>query len=333
MAKILEHVGSLCLFLYVWTAICFGACIQVLSLVLIRPFSRKTHANFMYYIQGTFLTNISFFLERNGNLNLELTGDKMPNGENCLVLPNHQNHDWGHIYTLANRRRNLGAVRTVLKKVTQYIPGFGTCMWLNNWPFVSRDWKQDSVYLKKLYNMYKEDDMPLVLWIFPEGTRITPKKLKKSQEYAAKNGKPNFNHVMLPRYKAVISALRSLPGVVDYVYETTIAYSGWEGFPGFGDLVFNDPNKEYTLHMNVKRVELKSIDASSEESVKKWLVESFTQKDANLAHFEKHGHFPGEITKEAPLPFSEYIAPLSLWALISVVGWTCVYQGVSFLLF
>jgi hypothetical protein len=39
-----------------------------------RPFSRKTHANFMYYIQGTFLTNISFFLERNGNLNLELTG-------------------------------------------------------------------------------------------------------------------------------------------------------------------------------------------------------------------------------------------------------------------
>jgi 1-acyl-sn-glycerol-3-phosphate acyltransferase len=46
---------------------------------------------------------------------------------------------------------------------------FGTCMWLNNWPFVSRDWKQDSVYLKKLYNMYKEDDMPLVLWIFPEG--------------------------------------------------------------------------------------------------------------------------------------------------------------------
>ena len=102
-------------------------------------------------------------------------------------------------------------------------------MYLNNWPLVSssRDGQKDQEYLINLFRRYKQQKLPLVLWLFAEGTRLTPKKLAASQKYAAETGKPHLRHVMMPRYKAFVASALGLRGVVDYVYDATLAYDGW----------------------------------------------------------------------------------------------------------
>jgi hypothetical protein len=45
---------------------------------------------------------------------------------------------------------------------------------------------------------------PFWVGIYPEGTRITPKKWKESITFAAEKGLPQLNNVLLPRTKGFV---------------------------------------------------------------------------------------------------------------------------------
>jgi 1-acyl-sn-glycerol-3-phosphate acyltransferase len=323
-----NYVRGIVIMIFQVIAINFGALLQVLAMFTIRPVSKTAFIAVMDWLQDSYLKTFIYWLERNRNLTMELTGDKLPDHhENALVLPNHQNHDWAHIYILGNRRNHLSSIRTVLKGATKFIPGFGLSMWLANWPYVSRDWRKDEATLKKTFGKYRTDNIPLTCWIFPEGTRPTAKKLEASRAYAKKNDKPIFQNVMLPRYRGTISAIRSLEGVVDYVYESTIAYGGWKnGYPGWTELLFTNPSKKYTLHMHIKRTKLSTLLAMDDAGLRTWLLNSFQDKDDNLTYWNQNGHFPGEQTEVPFVSSNTYYVPLLFWATVSAVGSALVYS-------
>lgn len=307
-------------FIFLFVTVCAGVVWQLLSFLLVKPFSRSKHNELMAMCQGSYLKCFCYLMDQ--SIKLELSGDEI-DSENAVFLPNHMNHDWAHLFLIHHHRGNLDGVRTVLKGSTKFIPGFGQVMYLNNWPYVSRDWKKDQIYLTKLFRVYKEQKMRLCLWIFPEGTRITPKKLAKSQSYAAKTGKPAFKHVMLPRYKAVMSAISSLrpgpneaKGVVDNVYECTIAYKGWGeglwGFPSLAQLLISPAGGDFKLQMHVKKVAIKDLPVE-EAGLKSWLLNSFQDKDKLLEYRKEHGCFPGDLRVEPPKPVSDCIPSLIFW--------------------
>ena len=82
----------------------------------------------------------------------------------------------------------LGTFRTLIKRVIMFIPGFGTAMYLLNWPFLTRKADKDLAYLAKLMAQYKKDGLPLWLTCFPEGTRYTEKKHADSLAFAKERG-------------------------------------------------------------------------------------------------------------------------------------------------
>ena len=82
----------------------------------------------------------------------------------------------------------LGTFRTLIKRIIMFIPGFGTAMYLLNWPFLTRKADKDLAYLAKLMAQYKKDGLPLWLTCFPEGTRYTEKKHADSLAFAKERG-------------------------------------------------------------------------------------------------------------------------------------------------
>ena len=137
MTSLTGHLQSWACVVFLTTCCCMGLFWMVLAFLLLRWWN-QTLLNATYdYIQASFLRTFCFVEELNHNLELELSGDEVPMNENALVLPNHQNHDWGHIFYLASHRGTLAGIRTVLKGSSKFIPFFGWVMWLNNWPLMS----------------------------------------------------------------------------------------------------------------------------------------------------------------------------------------------------
>ena len=61
--------------------------------------------------------------------------------------------------------------------------------------------------------------------VFPEGTRYCDKTLEKSRKFSADNGLPAYEHVLIPRLKALQLCVEELREACSAVYDVTIAYS------------------------------------------------------------------------------------------------------------
>ncbi len=78
-------------------------------------------------------------------------------------------------------------------------------MFFTEYIFAYRDWSRDAKFIPRALAELKQFPDPIWMVVFPEGTRFTPAKLAKSNEFARANNKPTFNHVLLPRTKASAS--------------------------------------------------------------------------------------------------------------------------------
>mmetsp|Transcript_23734 Transcript_23734/g.59399 ORF Transcript_23734/g.59399 Transcript_23734/m.59399 type:complete len:333 (+) Transcript_23734:41-1039(+) len=314
MKAIRDKILSVLLVLYLWGTITSGIGYQLISYALLRPFSRARHARLLCWLQKHYLSQLVYCVERNHNLTIEWSGDEPPANESALVLPNHMTHDWLPLYSMAYRQGTLGFVKTICKQAIAFVPSFGWTMWLGYWPFITRDWNKDQVYMRNFFKMMKEDDIPLCLWLFPEGTRITPSKKKLSQEHARLKGYPVFENVLLPRPKGLMLALQGLKDVTPYVYDVTLNYSGWgPAGPSITDILVGfDTEKKYALHVHVKRIPIEEVP-DDEASLKQWLLESFAAKDKLLEDFKSTGHFPGPI-RQSKLEQAQFVFPFALWS-------------------
>jgi len=122
--------------------------------------------------------------------------------------------------------------------------------------------------------------------------------------------------VLLPRPKGFTTTVTQLEGVIDYVYDVTLSYSGWKGFPGPFDMLFLNSKQDYALHMHIKRIPVKSLP-KDEEGLKKWLFISFQEKEKLLSIFKQQGHFPDhrEIEKVNP---KEFWFPFFFWITVLI---------------
>lgn len=309
----------MCYLTFTAMACCFwmGAAFPLLLL------GEKYHLAFEVWIQETFLIQVVWCIEVGVNIKIRQTGEK-PTPEAALVLPNHQTHDWVVMYSMAIRMGTLGLVRTIIKKAIAYVPGFGWGMYFAYWPFVSRNYKKDVSVLGKLFGSYKRHNMAVQLWLYAEGTRLTPAKLKDSQEYAKSKGYPVWNNVMLPKHRGFMLAADSLKGVVSTIHELALGYEGWGKPPGLWDIITTPRDKPHVMHVHLKRTPLEDVPAD-EEGKKQWLMESFARKEVLLEEFKTTGKFPGpeQIGKFAG---SQCVPYLIGWLIASCLTYYGIYK-------
>jgi len=298
--------------LLLWYTVSWGCALVVLLFILLSPFKQRTFIDVGAWIQSSFLELLVGTMEVFANIEVEISGDYIPPRENAMVLPNHLNHDWAPLYCMAYRLRMLGWVKTVIKQVVQYVPGFGWVMWILYWPFIKRDWASDAPKLDALFATYSRLKIPLQLWLFSEGTRQTPQKLAESQAYAKQQGYPHFDHVMLPRPKGFIAAVNSLRANVTHVYDVTLAYEGWDSIgPGILEMVTRSARRR-VFHIHVRRIPIGDLPIKEDE-LKKWLMKCFEGKEAVLKEYYSRKCMPGtQHPKVKPTLFS-FLFPLVFW--------------------
>ncbi|GMF28641.1 unnamed protein product [Phytophthora lilii] len=235
-----------------------------------------------------------------------------------ILIANHQvDADWWYIWQAARRQRAAGNVKIVLKDQLKYLPIIGWGMRLFQFLFLRRRIDEDEAHIKKYMYGLIADDFPFWLVLFPEGTTIHSEYVGKSQAFAAREGRPKFERVLLPRTTGMQIILDAVEEAKPDIYDLTLAFPSYSGeVPtydmGYGRKVDTEvPSMKSLLagKAPVGRVAMHSRRFSYEDAatdLQGFLDARWKEKEERLNYFIEHQRFPGEeTTVEMELSVSE----------------------------
>ena len=270
-------------FIVLFLALLLINVIQVLSFT-IYPFSKKGFRKVNTFLAGLWWGSCESIMKWLG-IDVVLSGDKVPEGENVILISNHQG--WGDIpilFKLAKETKQIAHMKWFVKDILKYVPGLGWGMLFIDCLFVKRNWHKDKDKIQGTFRKFFENNIPIWLMIFPEGTRFRPHKLKRMEKMAKKKNLPNLSHVLYPRPRGFVASVQALRGHCHAVYDVTIIYEG--EVPSFSDLFLGKVKK---VNLHVRRFELDSL-SDDMESLSDWIMERFCIKNEMIA--ESRGKRP-----------------------------------------
>ncbi|MCK5378679.1 MAG: acyltransferase [Acidobacteria bacterium] len=270
------------------SALIFVNAVQTLSL-LIKPFSGRAFrrinracANSWWgmCVSGAQLINGGDFL---------VTGADIPARENAIIVSNHQQMpDIPTIMAFAKSRQRLGDLKFFVKDILKWVPGVGWGMLFLDCVFVKRNWSSDAGHILKTFSTLVDNQVPVWLVSFVEGTRARLHKIEASREFALSRGLEPLDHVLMPRTKGFAATVQGLREHVPAVYDFTIGYE--EGVPTLWQYIKGSVDR---IHLHVRRFQIEDLP-TQEEDVRQWLLNRWTEKDRLLEHFYAQGAFPTE---------------------------------------
>ncbi|KAJ4844456.1 putative 1-acyl-sn-glycerol-3-phosphate acyltransferase 5 [Turnera subulata] len=280
--------GVMCLMVLVSTAFMMLVYFGFMSAVLMRLFSIHYSRKALSFFFGAWLALWPFLFEKINKTKVIFSGESVPPRERVLLIANHRTEvDWMYLWDLAWRKGCLGYIKYVLKSSLMKLPVFGWGFLILEFIPVERKWDIDESNMHQMLSSFKDPRDPLWLALFPEGTDFSEQKSTRSKKYAAENGFPVLNNVLLPKTKGFYACLEELKDSLDAVYDVTIGYK--HHCPSLLDNVFGiDPSE---VHIHVRRVAIEDIPSSEDETAT-WLMNTFCLKDRLLSNFYSQGHFP-----------------------------------------
>lgn len=256
---------------------------QMLSMV-IKPFAPKLFRSINRWFANTWWGACHLWAERGYGIEIIVSGDDVPEKESVVVVSNHQEMpDIPVLFKLGYEKGRLGDFKWYVKDILKYVPAVGWGMVFLDCLFVKRNWASDKAHIQQIFANIIDNKIPVWVISFVEGTRIRPKKLQKSNEYAEKHGLKPTRHVLLPRTKGFAATVNALRTHIDAVYDVTIAYV--DGVPTLWQWFEGHAPKAY---LHVKRFPLDKLP-EDEEVLANWLTERFYTKDDLLEHYYNTG--------------------------------------------
>ncbi|KAJ1918390.1 hypothetical protein H4219_002616 [Mycoemilia scoparia] len=211
----------------------------------------------------------------------------------AMVIANHQAYtDWMYLWILAYFEKADYYIKVILKYELRKLP---VGMRIFRFIFIKRNWAEDQKIFDDHISIIKDSSLPTLLLIFPEGTTISNKTLKKRSEFAKKMGWKEPTHVLFPRSTGMHYCLDKLKGDLPYIYDITIGYEGLK--PGeipedkYGLLnTFARSIYPRNVHMYFRRFSTKDIPTNKPE-FELWIRDRFYEKDKMLDYFYKNQRF------------------------------------------
>ncbi len=258
------------------------------GLVCLRPLSFGVYRSWARLGYGAWIRLAHELHKALYGQELHLTGHPLPQEVNALVIANHQEMaDIMVIMATACQVDRHAHLKWFAKASLKWVPGPGWGMAAIDTLFVKRDWARDREHMRQVFSRLQEDDAPLWVVSFPEGTRLRPDKLAQSQGFARARGWTELRHLLLPRHRGFHATLEALGPRLDGVLDLTIGYP--EGVPTL--VQFTSGRVEH-LHVHVHYTPLSELPVD-EEGRAAWLRQCFERKDQLLEHIYAHGRFPG----------------------------------------
>ena len=202
-----------------------------------------------------------------------------------------------------------GYIYIILKESLKNIPIIGWGAQFYNFIFLKRKWEQDKASFQQHLNQLNNPNDPMWLLIFPEGTNLAKGTREKSAEWAAKQGRKDMKHQLLPRSKGLQFCLQNLRDTTEWLYDCTIGYEGIP--PGqFGQDIFTLRSSMFegrppkSVNMHFRRFKIADIPVDNDKAFDVWLRNRWREKDYLLEHFAQYNRFPEDdkwLMKQAAL--------------------------------
>jgi 1-acyl-sn-glycerol-3-phosphate acyltransferase len=215
-----------------------------------------------------------------------ISGDALPMSENVLFISNHQcMADIIAILIVGERQSRLADLKWFAKEQLKWLPGIGWGLMFVDSLLIKRNWTTDRSFITKMFERYRERNIPFWVISFLEGTRATEKKLMVSQEFARRKKLPATEYVLIPRVKGFYATVQGLDGLFTAVYDLTIGYAGSP--PGLWEF-FLKPMPP--VHLHLRRFPASALPRE-EMALTQWTYQLYREKDALLKLFHQSGHF------------------------------------------
>lgn len=270
---------------------------QFMSLAL-KPISPKTFRRVNTFIALLIWGWWAWTLDRVIGLKIRYSGDAVPVGESSIVVANHQGMtDIMALICFAFRQKCVQYTKWMVKDALKFVPAIGWGMLFIDCVFLKRNWAQDRSSILATLDRYRSNPDQVWLILFPEGTRMTPDKLARSQAHAIKAKLPKTSNVMLPRTRGFATALGELERKVDSVLVVSISYGRFQRVGGAAgvsagkggatagivpptlmEVIRGDCNE---IDLHVRRVPIAELP-KEKVAQEKWLVDAFVAMDQLL---------------------------------------------------
>ena len=265
--------------------------LQLLSLVL-RPFSRPAFRRVNRWCADTWWGLCVICAERVYGVRVITTGVDVPMRENALLVANHQQMpDITTLMSFARTKDRLGDLKFFVKKQLKWVPGMGWGMQFLDCLYIDRDWASDRENIRKTFASLVDEQVPIYLVSFAEGTRLTLPKLEAAQAYAREHDLTMPRHTLIPRSKGFAASVEGLRTHIDAVYDLTIGYEG--AVPSLWQYV---KGMVQQIHLHVRRFPIADMP-DSVDGLREWLMARWEEKNQLLDHFYETGTFPESLKR------------------------------------
>jgi len=175
---------------------------------------------------------------------------------------------------------NISGFNFVLKNEIIYAPGFGYIMYANSDIKLNRSWEKDKeTFGKQIDRLIKNSNgTKQVILIFPEGTRLTSKKLKEGQEFSVKNNIQVFNNLLVPKTKGLWYLINYLKEKkkLGRVWDITLAIPKFIGKSAYmTDVIGKSLGPVY---FNIRQLDIPD-QTQDLENFKNWFLKNWKIKD------------------------------------------------------
>ncbi|GFR87463.1 lysocardiolipin acyltransferase 1 [Elysia marginata] len=229
-------------------------------------------------------------------------------GTSSLILENHRTRvDWLFLMSYLCRFSDIKEYRISLKYPLKKFPGAGWAMQCAGFLFLKRKWDEDKTHIANGINYFSKVKSKPQFLLFPEGTDMCQFAIKRSNDFAEKNGLPKYEYVLHPRTTGFVHFINEMKKgqIIDSVLDVTVAYPKTLIQSELQALKGVYPEE---IHFYVEDHPIHTLP-SSEEELEEWLKKLWKRKEDRLKRFYTEKTFISEIDESGDAENS--VKPLS----------------------
>lgn len=184
----------------------------------------------------------------------------------------------------------IGSYNFVLKNEIVYTPGFGFIMYAGPDIKLNRNWEKDKETFGKQINKIKSGsesnrDKQIII-IFPEGTRLTNKKLEEGHKFSIDNNLPVFKNLLVPKTKGLWYLINHLDQInkMGRLWDLTLAIPNFlDESVYLTDIITKPIGPVYGIF---RELELEKNKYQDLEKFKIWFFKKWKLKDDFLQNYK-----------------------------------------------
>lgn len=167
-----------------------------------------------------------------------------------------------------------------------YIPGIGLVCYSGTDIKFCRNWEEDKNILAEQIDKIETGTKKQLITIFPEGSRLTPEKLKDGQNFSKLNNFPVYDNLLVPKSKGLWFIVNHLNQTnrLGRVWDLTLAIPKFmKKSSYFNDILGKPIGPVYGM---IKEIKI-DFDTQNPELFKFWLLEKWKSKDEFLKNYKQ----------------------------------------------